>query len=124
MNTARSHGREAARQLQRWLVESDAATDPQAFIISPESAVALGRVIVEGDSHYHAGAAVARKALELLRGAHAAGKLRIAANELVWFDSMQETLDELPESESEFIARQLAAADGTRFLPQEYGLKP
>ena len=122
MNTARSHGQESARQLQRWLVESDVATDPQAFIISPESSVKLARVITDSDSHYHAGVAAARKAVELLRGAHAQGKLRIAPNELVWFDTMQDTLDELPESETEFIARQLAVADRSRFLPEEYGL--
>jgi methanol--5-hydroxybenzimidazolylcobamide Co-methyltransferase len=123
MNTARSHGKESARQLQRWLVESDVATDPQAFIISPESSVELARAIVTSNSHYHAGLAVARKAVELLRGAHAKGKLRIAPNEVAWFDSMQDTLDELPESESEFIAQQLALADPSRFLPKEYGLK-
>ncbi|MGP8200744.1 MAG: methyltransferase MtaB domain-containing protein [Limisphaerales bacterium] len=123
MNAARAHGRESARQLQSWLVESDVATDPQAFIISPESAVELARVIVGSDSHYHAGAAVARKAVELLRGAHAKGRLRIASNELAWFDTMQATLDELPECESEFIARQLALADRSRFLPDEYGLE-
>jgi methanol--5-hydroxybenzimidazolylcobamide Co-methyltransferase len=123
MNTARSHGKESARQLQRWLVESDMATDPQAFIISPASSVELARVITDSDSHYHAGATVARKAVELLRGAHAQGKLRIAPNELVWFDTMQDTLDALPESESEFIAQQLALADPARFLPEEYGLK-
>ncbi len=124
MNVARSHGKKSARQLQSWMVESDVGTDPQAFIISPESSVELARVIVASDSHYHAGAAVARKAVELLRGAHAKGKLRIAPNELVWFDTMQDTLDELPESESEFIGQQLALADRARFLPEEYGLKP
>jgi methanol--5-hydroxybenzimidazolylcobamide Co-methyltransferase len=123
MNTARSHGKESARQLQRWLVESDVATDPQAFIISPESAVELARAIVTSDSHYHAGAAVARKAVELLRTAHAKGQVRIAANEVAWFDIMQDTLDELPESETEFIAGQLALADRSRFQPREYGLK-
>ena len=97
--------------------------DPQAFIISPESSVELARVIVASDSHYHAGVAVARKAVELLRGAHEQGKLHIAPNEVAWFDNMQNTLDDLPESESEFIARQLASADRTRFLPEEYGLK-
>jgi methanol--5-hydroxybenzimidazolylcobamide Co-methyltransferase len=123
MNTARSHGKASALQLQRWLVESDVATDPQAFIISPESSVELARVIVASDSHYHAGVAVARKAVELLLGAHAQGKLRIAPNEVVWFDTLQDTLDELPESESEFICQQLALADRSRFLPEEYGLK-
>jgi methanol--5-hydroxybenzimidazolylcobamide Co-methyltransferase len=123
MNTARACGEESARQLQRWLVESDVATDPQAFIISPESSVELARVIVGSDSHYQAGAAVARKAVDLLRRANAGGKLRIAPNEMVWFDNMQATLDELPESESEFIAQQLARADRSCFLPEEYGLK-
>jgi methanol--5-hydroxybenzimidazolylcobamide Co-methyltransferase len=123
MNTARSHGKESARQLQRWLVESDVALDPQALIISPASAVELARVIVASDSHYHAGAAVARKAVELLRAAHSQGKLHIAPNEVAWFDTMQDVLDELPESESEFIARQLALADRARFLPAEYGLE-
>jgi methanol--5-hydroxybenzimidazolylcobamide Co-methyltransferase len=123
MNTARSHGKASAQQLQRWLVESDVATDPQAFIISPESSVELAQAIVSSDSHYHAGVAVARKAVELLRGAHDQGRVRIAPNEVIWFDTMQDTLDELPESESEFIARQLALADRSRFLPEEYGLK-
>ena len=54
MNCARADGQAAARTLQRWLVESDVSTDPQAFIISPESAVELARVIVASDSHYHA----------------------------------------------------------------------
>jgi methanol--5-hydroxybenzimidazolylcobamide Co-methyltransferase len=122
MNTARSHGNESARQLQRWFVESDVATDPQAFIISPESSVELARVIVGSDSHYHAGVAVARRAVELLRDAHTRGKVRIALNETSWFDTMQDTLDELSENETEFIARQLALADHSRFLPGEYGL--
>ncbi len=123
MNTARSHGKESAHQLQRWLVESDVATDPQAFIISPDSSVKLAQAIVTSDTHYHAGVAVARKAVELLRGAHDQGKLRIAPNEVIWFDTLQDTLDELPESESEFIAQQLALADKSKFLPAEYGLK-
>ena len=33
---ARAEGEESSRLLQRWLVASDAALDPQAFIISPE----------------------------------------------------------------------------------------
>ncbi len=122
MNTARSHGKASAQQLQRWLVESDVATDPQAFIISPESSIALAKAIVGSDSHYHAGVAVARKAVELLRGAHEQRKVRIAPNEVIWFDTLQDTLDDLPESESEFIGLQLTLADKAKFLPMEYGL--
>jgi methanol--5-hydroxybenzimidazolylcobamide Co-methyltransferase len=122
MNTARASGPESARMLQRWLVDSDVASDPQAFIISPESSVELARVIVAADSHYHAGVAVARKAVELLRTAHEEGRLRIAKNETNWFGTMQDALDELPESEGEFIEAQLGLADPSRFLQSEYGL--
>jgi hypothetical protein len=109
-------------QLQQWLVESDVAADPQAFIISPASAIQLARVVVDSDSHYHAGLAVARKALELLRAAHVAGEVRIAPNEVIWFETLQEALDELPENEAAFIEAQLALADPARFLPGEYSL--
>jgi methanol--5-hydroxybenzimidazolylcobamide Co-methyltransferase len=122
MNTARRHGKEAARQLQQWLVESDAGLDPQAFIISPHSAVELARAIVGSDSHYHAGLVAARKAVELLRNAHAGKSLKIAPKEVGWLDRMEGTLDDLPADESEFIASQLALADSSRFLPAEYGL--
>jgi methanol--5-hydroxybenzimidazolylcobamide Co-methyltransferase len=123
MNTASRHGKESARQLQRWLVESDVAMDPQAFILSPESSVTLARVIVESDSHYHAGVAVARKAVELLSCAQSRGQLQVAPIEVAWFGKMTKELDELPDSESEFIARQLARADRSRFIPEEYGLE-
>jgi methanol--5-hydroxybenzimidazolylcobamide Co-methyltransferase len=122
MNTARASGCESARMLQRWLVDSDVASDPQAFIISPQSSVELARVIVAADSHYHAGVAVARKAVELLRTAYEEGRVRIAKNETNWFGTMQDALDELPESEGKFIETQLAMADTSRFLPAEYGL--
>jgi methanol---5-hydroxybenzimidazolylcobamide Co-methyltransferase len=122
MNTARASGRESARMLQRWLVDSDVASDPQAFIISPQSSVELARVIVGAGSHYHAGVAVARKAVELLRTAYEEGRVRIAKNEINWFGTMQDALDELPESEGKFIETQLAMADTSRFLPAEYGL--
>ena len=123
MNTARAHGKDSAQQLQRWLIESDVANDPQAFIISPESAILLAKAIVGSNSHYHAGVAVASKAVELLRDAQTEGKVRIAPNEVRWFDTMQNVLDKLPESESEFIGQQLALADRSKFLPEEYGLE-
>ncbi len=122
MNHASADGPASARMLQRWLVDSDAALDPQAFIITPTAAVDLGRTIVEADSHYHAGVAVARKAIELMRTAHAGDHLRIAENELPWLDLMTDTLDDLPDDEGEFISQQLAMADPSRFIPAEYGL--
>jgi methanol--5-hydroxybenzimidazolylcobamide Co-methyltransferase len=122
MNQARSEGAVAAQSLQRWLVDSDARLDPQAYILSPQSSVELARAIVQSDSHFHAGVAVARKAIDMLEQAAADGKLKIAANETLWFDVMKDALDDIPDSEDEFISQQLAQADSSKFLPAEYGL--
>ncbi|MCC5839687.1 MAG: hypothetical protein JJT96_06135 [Opitutales bacterium] len=122
MNQARSEGSTAAETLQRWLVNSDAALDPQAYIISPHSSIELARVIVAEDSPYKAGVAVARKAIDILESAHHGGKLRIAPNEVVWFDRLRDELDDLPGDEGDFISQRLSLADSTKFLPAEYGL--
>ena len=122
MNRAVASGREGASTLQRWMVESDESLDPQAYIISPESSIELARAIVDSDSHYHAGLAVARRAIELMRDAHAAGKLRIANNEIDWLDNMMDEVDDLPEDEEQFISNQLAVADSSKFIPAEYDL--
>ena len=65
---------------------------------------------------------MARKAVELLEGAHRQGRLRIAPNETIWFDTLRDALDDLPEDEGDFISQQLALADKSRFLAAEYGL--
>lgn len=122
MNRARQDGDDAARTLQKWMVDSDAALDPQAFIIAPGPVIELAKVIVGADNHYRAGVAVARKAVELMTEAQADGQLRIAENELGWLEMMSDTLDDLPEDEGEFISQQLVMADATKFLPAEYGL--
>ena len=122
MNRARAEGVDSARMLQRWMVESDEALDPQAFVLSPKCAIELAKAIVSSDSHYHAGIAVARKAIELMETAHNDGRLKIADNEVAWFEMMTDALDDLPDDEGEFISQQIAMADAEKFLPAEYGL--
>lgn len=122
MNEARREGDDSVRMLQRWLVNSDAGRDPQAFIISPESAMELASTIVGCETHYQAGVAVARRAVALLQEALAGERLKIPANEVAWLDRMMDELDDLPEDEQEFISEQLATVDRSRFLPEEYGL--
>jgi methanol--5-hydroxybenzimidazolylcobamide Co-methyltransferase len=116
MNQARLEGPDAACSLQRWLVNSDAALDPQAFIISTHSSIELAKAIVACDSHYHAGVAVARRSVELLRDAAEDNRLRIAPNEFNWLENMLESLDELPDCEEEFISQQIAVADSSKFF--------
>jgi methanol--5-hydroxybenzimidazolylcobamide Co-methyltransferase len=123
MNRALAEGKVAALTLRRWLVESDAGLDPQAWVLTPESVMAIARSIVNAPDHYQAGVAAARCAIDLLRAGHAAGSLKIARREVGFLDSMMAQLDELPSDEAAFIARQMALADPAKYLPAEYELQ-
>lgn len=122
MNEARQEGDGSVHMLQRWLVNSDAARDPQAFIISPSSAIELASTIVGCETHYQAGVAVARKAIALLQEAVADGRLKIPSNEATWLERMMGDVDDLPDAEEDFISDQLGEVDRSRFLPEEYAL--
>lgn len=122
MNVAASDGPDAARQLRDWMVRSDAALDPQAYILAPESVIALAGAIVGADSPYHAGVAVARETLALLNAARAEGLVAIAEREDRWLDLMATQLDALPEDEGEFIDAQLAALDQNTLRTTDYDL--
>jgi len=123
MNRALAEGKAAALTLRRWLVDSDAGLDPQAWVLTPASVLAIASSIVAAPGHYQAGVAAARCALDLLRAGYAAGSLKIAPRELGFLDSMTAQLDELPSDEAAFIARQMSLADPAKYLPAEYELR-
>ncbi len=122
MNSALGEGKASALNLRRWLVNSDAALDPQAWVLTPENVIRIARAIVAAPDHYQAGVAAARTAVDLLREAHHAGRVRILAREVAFIDRMTAQLDELPAGEDEFVAQQQALVDATKYLPAEYGL--
>ncbi len=122
LNRALAEGRESALTLRRWLVDSDAALDPQAWVLTPDNVIAIAGAIVAAPNHYRAGVAAARAALACLGAGHAAGRLRIAPREVGYFDTLAAQLDALPDDEGDFIAQQKAVADANRYLPAEYGL--
>ncbi len=122
MNRALAEGKPAALTLRRWLVDSDAPLDPQAWVLTPDNVIAIARSIVRAPDHYQAGVAAARCAVDLLRTAHAAGRLKIVPREIGFLDTMAAQLDGLPEEESAFIEQQKALVDPAKYLPAEYGL--
>lgn len=122
MNQALLDGRDAALLYRKWLVESDAALDPQAFVLAPENAVAVARAIVKAATPYEAGQAAARTALERIREAHRAGRLKIPVRELPWLDRLQRTLDTLPADEGRFISEMMDQVDRAKFRPEDYDL--
>jgi methanol--5-hydroxybenzimidazolylcobamide Co-methyltransferase len=122
MNRALAEGRASALTLRRWLVDSDAGLDPQAWVLTPPSVIAIARAIVAAPDPYQAGVAAARRALDLLRTGHAEGRLKIVPRELGFLDSMEAQLDGLPSREDAFIEQQMALADPAKYRPGDYGL--
>lgn len=122
MNQALSDGVDSARMLSRWMVQSDAKLDPQAFILSPDSAIEIARSIVAAPTDYLAGVCAARTAVRLMREAASNGKLNVDQREVPWLETMESALDALPADEDGFIARQIDEADPEKWIPAEYGL--
>lgn len=120
MNEALADGPAAAKTLRDWMVRSDARYDPQALILTPESAVRVAGAIVAAPDPYHAGVAAAREAIAILSDAHRQGECKISEREAVWFDRMTDTLDDLPSDEGAFIERVMAQVDRSVFVAEDY----
>lgn len=122
LNIAAAKSPEDARRLRDWLVESDAALDPQAFVLHPEVVLKIAGEIVQETSAYRRTRRGVQTALEMIRAAHADGTLKIPVNETRWLDRLASQADALPESESDFVAERMDALKDAPYLPQEYGL--
>ncbi len=122
MNRALAGGRESALTLRRWLVDSDAGLDPQAWVLRPESVIAVAQAVVDAPDYYRAGVAAARAALAELKTGHAAGAFKLEIREAVFLDRIEAQLDELPDNEPEFIEAQKQIVDAGKYLPTEYGV--
>jgi hypothetical protein len=108
--------------MRDWLVESDAGLDPQALVLTPENAVRFGKVIVSNPTPYAAGRAVGLEAVKILKDAHVNGSVTIAEQELTYLDSVAVSLEEMPDSEEEFISEMMDEVDTDKFIAGDYGL--
>jgi methanol--5-hydroxybenzimidazolylcobamide Co-methyltransferase len=122
MNQATADGRDAALLYRKWMVGSDAGLDPQAYVLAPQSAIALAQAIVAAPDAYHAGQAAALTALNLLRAAHKDGALKINPRELPWLDRIERALVSLPDREVEFIDQMMGEVDTAKFVAADYGI--
>ena len=122
MNQALAEGELAGLTLQRWLVASDAGRDPQAYILTPANALAIGEAIVAAADEYNAGKNAALKAIALLREGYHQGCLKIADREIGWLDTMEEQVASLPARADEFIDQMLGVVDTSKFVPGDYDL--
>jgi methanol--5-hydroxybenzimidazolylcobamide Co-methyltransferase len=122
MNQALADGRDAALIYRKWLVDSDAGLDPQAYVLTPESVIVIAQAIVSAPTPLEAGKAAALTAIRLLRDAQQDGRLKIHPRELPWLDRMQKAVERIPASESEFIGQMMAEVDTTKFVAADYEL--
>lgn len=122
MNQSLADGPDAARLYGKWMVQSDAALDPQAYILRPESAIAVAHAIVRSSNYYTAGKNAALTAVHLLREAHQAGALKLSERETPWLDTIEDSVTALPARENEFIDQMMGSVDQTKFTAKDYGL--
>jgi len=122
MNLALADGRDAALLYRKWMVASDAGRDPQAYVLTPESATAIAQAIVTAPDHFQAGQAAARVALGRIREGHHDGALKLHPREVPWLDRMEKALDSLPVDESTFVTEMMREVDTTKFVAADYGL--
>ena len=122
MNLALADGRDAALLYRKWMVNSDAALDPQAYVLTPENCIAIAQAIVAAPDDYTAGKAAALTAIRLLREGLAEGRVRIIARELPWLDTMQDAVESLPAKEGDFISQMMPLVDTAKFVAKDYDL--
>ena len=122
MNQALAEGRDAALLYRKWLVNSDAGLDPQAYILTPENAIAIARAVVSAPTPLESGKAAALTAIRMLREAQKDGRLKIHSRELPWLDRMQQAIERIPASEAEFIGQMMGEVDTTKFVAADYDL--
>ena len=121
MNVA-ARSTEDARRLRDWLVESDGAGNPQAWVLRPDVVLRISREIIEENTPYLRTRRAVQVAVRELKQAHEAGELRVAAREVQWLERLEREASSLPESEEDFVREMLGTPLTEKFLPDQYGL--
>jgi len=123
LNTAASRSTGDALRLRDWLVESDAASDPQAWVLRPDVVLRISAQILQENDPYRQTRRAVLAALAEIARAHKAGELRILPREMKWLDKLQQDAEALPEDEAELLEEFLASPLRAKFLPESYGLE-
>ena len=122
MNQALLSGTVPSHILQKLLVDSDAYTDPQALILSPENVIRISKELVKGDSYVANAKNGALAALDIIEEALASGKMKLSEMETSYLPILREDLESIPDNESDFVEMMLPLLDQSKFLMAEYGL--
>jgi methanol--5-hydroxybenzimidazolylcobamide Co-methyltransferase len=119
MNESLRQGRE--KTLRDLLVSSDVYGSPQALVLSPEAAVAIGSAIVSERDDYRRTLKAGLAAAALIREAVDASLLSLSRPESRWLERIESTLASLPLEEGELRER-VAPTYGHLYDPASYAL--
>jgi methanol--5-hydroxybenzimidazolylcobamide Co-methyltransferase len=120
MNRALEAG--SASTLQSLYVASDAALDPQALILAPESVLRIAGSIVAAKNEVAAAVAAATTAIDIIEEAAQEGRLSLPDREAAWIPGIREQLATVPEEEGRFIEEMMPELEVTAVVLGEYGL--
>ena len=119
MNEALKRGNE--KTLRDLLVSSDVYTSPQALVLSPQAAVAIGSAIVSEQDDYGRTLKAGLAAATLIREAVDASLLSLSRAERRWLERIQSALASLPHEEGDLRER-VAPTYGHLYDPASYAL--
>ena len=122
MNTAKASGMDGARQLRDWFAASDAALDPQAYVLRPDVVLDLAAEIIAEPTAYLRTRRAAQATLSRLQEAGESGELHFPKIEQRWLERLQKAAHQLPEDEEAFIAEMVAAVDPEKIRLEGYDL--
>jgi len=120
MNTALTEGHDAALSLQRWMIESDACHDPQAWVLRPDVVLEISSEIVKHEHPLAATLAAIEKGLAVMRQASVDGRLDLAPVEQRWLNLLSTQLETVPRDEEQLLAQVRSRYDENVFIWEEY----
>jgi methanol--5-hydroxybenzimidazolylcobamide Co-methyltransferase len=122
MNTASRKGRSDALSLRNLFVDSDAFTDPQAYVLKPEIVLEISEELIHEETSYLRTRKAAQKTLSVLRRAVNKEELHISKLEMKWLDRLSTKADSLPVDEDEFIRSIIPEVDPSKVHLREYDI--
>jgi methanol--5-hydroxybenzimidazolylcobamide Co-methyltransferase len=122
MNEAIRSGKPAVLALQKLLSSSDAAHDPQAYILQPEMVITICKKIVQATTPLQMTLAAVDATLDILRRAVKEKEIVLAATELRWLDMLMVQREMIADDEAELLQDILSASTELKFDPKEYAL--
>ncbi len=123
MNEALHSGKAAVLTLQKLLCSSDAAYDPQAYILQPEIVITICKKIIREKTPLQMTLAAVDATLDILRSAVKEKKIFISATELRWLDMLMRQRETIVDDEAKLIQDIISSSAEIKFDPKEYGLK-